>query len=67
VKALALSPREIECLTWSSEGKTAWEISCILGLAQKTVEHYLASAAQKLNATNRSHAIAQAFRARIIH
>lgn len=66
-KALALSPREIECLKWASEGKTAWEISCILGLAQKTVEHYLASAAAKLNATNRNHAIAMAFRSRIIH
>jgi LuxR family transcriptional regulator, quorum-sensing system regulator BjaR1 len=67
VKALALSPREVECLKWSAEGKTAWEISCILGLAQKTVEHYLASAAQKLNASNRNQAIAQAFRAKIIH
>lgn len=66
-KATSLSPREIECLKWSAEGKTAWEISCILSLQQRTVEHYLASAAHKMNAANRVHAIAQAFRARILH
>lgn len=66
-KATSLSPREIECLKWSAEGKTAWEISCILSLQRKTVEHYLASAAHKMNAANRVHAIAQAFRANILH
>src|SRR4051794_10614216 len=36
-----LSPREIECLKWSSAGKTSWEISVILGLSEHTVIQYL--------------------------
>jgi LuxR family quorum sensing-dependent transcriptional regulator len=65
-KATALSAREIETLKWSAEGKTAWEISVILGLSEKTIEKFLASAARKLDATNRVHTVAQAFRANIL-
>jgi LuxR family quorum sensing-dependent transcriptional regulator len=67
VRALNLSSREVECLRWSAEGKTTWEISCILGLSEKTVEKYLTCAIRKLDASNRVHAVAQAFRAHILH
>ncbi|MFK5073526.1 helix-turn-helix domain-containing protein, partial [Klebsiella pneumoniae] len=31
-----LSPREFECLEWSSRGKSAWEIGSILGISRRT-------------------------------
>lgn len=36
-----LSPREFECLGWASQGKSAWEIGCILGISRNTVAYYL--------------------------
>lgn len=61
-----LSPREIEVLKWSSAGKSAWDISTILSLSECTVQEYLANAQRKLNATNRTHAVAEAIRYRLI-
>lgn len=61
-----LSAREIECLKWTAVGKTAWEISVILSLSQRTVEQYLTKAASKLEAVSRVHCVAEAFRRRII-
>lgn len=55
-----LSPRERECLLWTSRGKTAWEISVILGLSQDTVLHYLRSANEKLGVCNKTHAVVKA-------
>ncbi len=57
-----LSARERECLTWTAEGKTSEEIAIILELSVHTVNHYLTSAARKLNAVNRLHAVARAMR-----
>ena len=58
-----LSPRELECLQWVSEGKTAWECSVILGLAEHTVRCYLESARYKLGASSNTHAVSIAHRA----
>lgn len=52
-----LSPRELECLQWVSEGKTAWECAVILGLSERTVRCYLESARYKLNAVSNTHAV----------
>ncbi|MCE9521965.1 MAG: LuxR family transcriptional regulator [Alphaproteobacteria bacterium] len=35
-----LSPRELEVLRWSAEGKTAWEIGAILSIGERTVRTY---------------------------
>jgi LuxR family transcriptional regulator, quorum-sensing system regulator BjaR1 len=61
-----LSLREIECMKWTAAGKTAYEISIITGLSDRTVEHYIASSLRKLNATNRVQAVAEAIRHRVI-
>jgi len=53
-----LTDREREVLAWASEGKTAWEIGCILKLSQRTVEWHFREAYKKLGATNRMQAIA---------
>ena len=61
-----LTPRERETLCWASQGKTAYEIGGILHIGQRTVEEHLATAARKLGASNRTHAVALAIRNRII-
>lgn len=53
-----LTDREREVLAWASEGKTAWEIGCILNLSRRTVEWHLRQAYKKLGATNRLQALA---------
>ncbi len=57
VSGQPLSPRELECLQWISEGKTAWECATILGLKEKTVRYYLESVRYKLNAVSNTHAV----------
>ncbi|SIR07820.1 DNA-binding transcriptional regulator, CsgD family [Rhizobium sp. RU20A] len=61
-----LSDRELECLRWAAEGKTAAEVAAILGLSEYTVTHYLNRAAQKLDSVNRVQAVVKALRAKLI-
>ena len=62
-----LSPREKECLSWTLEGKTAGEISTILGISVSTVNQHAASASHKLGSLNKHHAAVQALRLKLIH
>ena len=55
-----LTKRETECLTWATEGKSAWEISQILNCAERTVTFHLVNATLKLNCINRYQAIGKA-------
>jgi DNA-binding CsgD family transcriptional regulator len=59
-KNIHLSPREIECLQWSAEGKTISDIAIILNLSDRTVRLYLDTARHKLNCLNKTHAVAKA-------
>ena len=61
-----LSEREKECLLWSAEGKTSWEIAQILGVSERTVIFHLQNAADKLRVTNRQQAVARAVSAGLI-
>lgn len=61
-----ITVREQSCLAWTAEGKTSEEIGIILSLSPHTVNHYLGSAARKLGATNRMHAVAKALRMGLI-
>ena len=61
-----LSEGERNVLLWCANGKTSFEISRILNLSEHTVNHYIAAAARKLDATNRPHAIAKAIKAKLI-
>lgn len=53
-----LSPREKEVLTWAARGKTSWETAQLLGLTEKTVKFYTRNACRRLNAQNKTHAVA---------
>lgn len=54
----ALSPREIECLSWAARGKTEEEVGTIIRRSHETARFHLRNAALKLNASNRTHAVA---------
>lgn len=62
-----LSPREIECLEWSVQGKNSTEIAGILALSTGTVREYLKSAAVKLDAASRTQAVARAIGMGLLH
>jgi DNA-binding CsgD family transcriptional regulator len=57
-----LTKREAEVLKWFESGKTAWEISVILGLSQSVIKWHSNNILRKLNAINRTHAVAIALR-----
>lgn len=61
-----LSPRELECLEWTSEGKTVWECGLILGLSPHTVRCYLESARHKLGASSNTHAVSIALKSGLL-
>ncbi|HJW04473.1 MAG TPA: LuxR family transcriptional regulator [Azospira sp.] len=62
-----LTARERECLTWVAVGKTSWEISQILRIAERTVIFHINNAARKLDTTNRTQAVARAMTCGLIH
>jgi DNA-binding CsgD family transcriptional regulator len=55
-----LSPRELECLKWSKEGKSYADIGDILGISDRTVEYHISNALRKLEAPDRITAIVRA-------
>ncbi|KQT85560.1 LuxR family transcriptional regulator [Aurantimonas sp. Leaf443] len=55
-----LSGRERDCLKLAMLGKTSAEIGIILGLSEYTVSQYLSAATRKMDASNRTHAVALA-------
>lgn len=61
-----LTSRECECLAWTSEGKTAWDIAHILNVSEAVVNKHLSAATRKLNCTNKVHAVARAIHLKII-
>lgn len=62
-----LSPREKECLDWIAAGKTAWETAQIIGVTESTVAFHIRNTINKLNASNRAHAVALAMARSLIH
>lgn len=59
-KAIIVSAREIDCLKWMAAGKTAWEVSTILGISERTVRFHLNAAREKLQCTTTTQAVAKA-------
>jgi LuxR family quorum sensing-dependent transcriptional regulator len=57
-----LTRREREVLQWTAAGKTSWEISQILGVAESTITTHIKAAAAKFDTTNRVATIVTALR-----
>jgi DNA-binding CsgD family transcriptional regulator len=55
-----LTPREKEVLKWTAEGKTAWEVGQILGLAEDTVKFHLRNVTKKLGSSSKHQAVLKA-------
>ena len=62
----ALTPREIEGLYWTMEGKTAWEVGNILGISERTAVLHLTNATHKLDCVNKHQAVLKALRLKLI-
>ena len=61
-----LTARELECLRWTMEGKTAWDIGIIIGVCERTVNWHLGNASRKLVSDNKHAAVIKAIRIGLI-
>ena len=61
-----LNEKETAALAWAATGKTAWETAQILGLSERSVTHHIQSSCVKLQAANKTHAVALALQERLI-
>lgn len=52
-----LSRRELDCMKYVVNGKTAREVAAILGLSKRTVEFYISNIKSKLHVTSKSQLI----------
>lgn len=59
INDVVLSPREFECLEWAAQGKSAWEIGCILGISRHTTAFYLDNVKTKLEVRTIVQAVAR--------
>lgn len=61
-----LTDREVEILRWLMEGKSSWDVGKILSISERTVKYHVNNICVKLNAVNRTHAVAKAILNNII-
>ncbi len=61
-----LTARERECLYWSANGKSSWDISVILGISENTVNFHFKRIVHKLGTNSRIVAIIKAIRMNMI-
>ena len=64
--APALTPRELEALRWTMEGKTAWEVGALLGISERTAVLHVNNAMHKLGCVNKHQAVLKALRLGLI-
>lgn len=61
-----LTPRELETLRWTMEGKTAWEVGNLLGISERTAALHVNNATHKLDCVNKHQAVLKALRLGLI-
>lgn len=57
---VSLTPREMQCLYWASQGKTVYETGLIMGISKNTVRAYIESARHSLNCVSITQAVSKA-------
>ncbi|HKX40216.1 MAG TPA: autoinducer binding domain-containing protein [Burkholderiaceae bacterium] len=57
-----LTPRELESLRWTMDGKTAWEVGNVLGITERTAALHINNATHKLGCANKHQAVLKAIR-----
>lgn len=55
-----ITERQLECLSWVQEGKSASDIGCILGLSGRTVEKHIIKVCGHLGVKTRVQAVVRA-------
>jgi DNA-binding CsgD family transcriptional regulator len=63
----ALTPRELEVLRWTMDGKTAKAIGSLLNVTERTAVAHLQNAMLKLNVNSKHQAVLKALRLGLIH
>ncbi len=63
----ALTPRELETLRWTMDGKTAWEVGALLGISERTVVFHANNAMHKLGSATKHEAVLKALRLGLIN
>lgn len=63
---VSFTPREIECLHWTAQGKDARAIATILMISEHTVRGYLKTIRYKLDCATMAQAVAKAISMRLI-
>jgi LuxR family quorum-sensing system transcriptional regulator CciR len=61
-----LSTREADCLRWTAEGKSAWDVGMILGISENTANFHVKNAMKKLNTSSRTVAVLKAIRLNLL-
>jgi DNA-binding CsgD family transcriptional regulator len=62
----SLTPRELEALRWTMEGKTAWEVGVLLGISERTAVLHVNNAMHKLGCFSKHQAVLKALRLGLI-
>lgn len=57
-----LTPRELDGLRWTMDGKTAWEVGAIMGITERTAVLHINNAMHKLGCSNKHQAVLKALR-----
>jgi DNA-binding CsgD family transcriptional regulator len=63
---IQLSRREADCLRWTAEGKSSWDIGMILSISENTVNFHIKNAMRKLGTTSRTVAVVTAIHLNLI-
>ena len=63
----SLTPRELEVLRWTMEGKTAWEVGAVLGITERTAVLHLSNAMRKLACVSKHQAVLKALKLGLIY
>ena len=58
----SLTPRELEALRWTMDGKTAWEVGAIMSISERTAVLHLQNAMHKLGCNAKHQAVLKAIR-----
>ena len=59
IDGVTLSPRELECLEWAAQGKSAWEIGRLLNISRRTAAFHLDNAKTKFGVRTICQAVAK--------
>jgi DNA-binding CsgD family transcriptional regulator len=61
-----LTPREIEILRWTMDGKSAWSVGQLLSVSEHTVNFHLRNIFRKLDASSKHQAVLKALHLKLL-